>query len=125
MGKIILCFLLVLAIIFAVPFVVYAAFSAVTGLRPPGDSPLMFLLGVLISKAGTAAAFVLLYYFAQGSWNGQWLLYAVIWLLMFVAGEAGQALGPNYGWQEAIAGIISESIYLPLAAYLASWLIEA
>lgn len=124
MKKIILCFLLVLAIIFVVPFVVYAAFSAVTGLQPPGNSPLMFLLGVLVSKMGTASAFVLIFYFARASLSGHWFLYAAIWWLMFAIGEIGQAIGPNYPWEDAIAGIISETIYLPLSAYLTDRLIK-
>jgi hypothetical protein len=118
MKTVIFCFLLVLTVVFVVPVVVYAAFSVVTGLRPPGDSPMMFLLGVLVSKAGMAAAFVLLFYIARDSLSGQWLLYAAIWWLMFAVGEVGQAIGPNYSWQDAIAGIISETIYLPLSAYL-------
>jgi hypothetical protein len=124
MKTVILCFLLVLAVVFVVPVVVYAAFSAVTGLQPPGDSPMMFLLGVFISKAGMAAAFVLLFYFARSSLSGQWLLYAAIWWLMFAVGEVGQAIGPNYSWLDAIAGIISETIYLPLSAYLVSRLVK-
>ena len=59
MKNIALSILAVLAIIFIVPLVVYAAFSAVTGLQPPGDAPWMFLLGVFVSKTGTAIGFVL------------------------------------------------------------------
>jgi hypothetical protein len=125
MKTIMLSFLLVLAVVFVVPVVVYAAFSTVTGLKPPGDSPAMFLLGVLVSKAGMAAAFVLLFYFARSSLSGQWLLYAAIWWMMFAVGEVGQAIGPNYGWEEAIAGIISETLYLPISSYLVNWLITA
>jgi len=40
---------------------------------------------------------------------------------MFVIGEVGQAIGPNYTWKEAIAGIISETVYLPLSAYVTNW----
>jgi hypothetical protein len=84
----------------------------------------MFLLGVLVSKIGVAIAFVLLFYFARASLTGRWTLYAAIWWLMFAIGEAGQALGPNYSWQDAIAGIISETIYLPLSAFLVNRLIR-
>jgi hypothetical protein len=123
-SKITFSFLLVLAIIFAVPIAVYGTLSTVSGLQPPGDSPLMFLLGVFVSKMGTAAAFVLIFCFARSSWSGQWLLYAAIWWLMFSFGEIGQAIGPNYSWQDAIAGIISETIYLPLSAYLVNRLMK-
>lgn len=42
---------------------------------------------------------------------------------MFVIGEVGQAIGPNYGWKEAVAGVISETVYLPLSAWLVDWLL--
>jgi hypothetical protein len=119
-----LSFPLVLAIIFAVPFVIYAAASAVTGMETPGGSPLVFLTSVLVSKIGTALALVLLFYFARGSFSGRWVLYAAIWWLMFVIGEVGQAIGPDYSWQEAIAGVVSETIYFPLSAYLLNWMIR-
>jgi len=97
MKPVILSFMFVLAVVFLVPVGVCAAFPAVTGLQPPGSSPAMFLLGVFISKAGMAAAFVLLLYFARNSWSGHCPRYAAIWWLMFAAGELGQAIGPDYG----------------------------
>jgi hypothetical protein len=42
---------------------------------------------------------------------------------MFVIGEVGQAIGPNYSWKEAVAGAISETVYFPLAAFVTNWLI--
>ena len=124
MTKIILNIVLVLAVIYIVPFAVYALATVVTNLKPPeGASPSRFLMSVLVSKIGTAIAFVLIFYFARSALSGQWLLYAFIWWLMFVIGEIGQAIGPNYTWTEAIAGILSETVYLPLSAYLTHWLI--
>ncbi len=126
MTRVMLSIVFVLAILFIVPILVYGLASVVTGLKTPeGASPAQFLISVLVSKLGTAIAFVLIFYFARTSLSGQWLLYAFVWWLMFVIGEAGQAIGPNYSWQEAIAGMISETIYLPLAAYLTNWLIKA
>jgi hypothetical protein len=122
--KLFVVLLSVLAIIFVVPFLIYAATSAIIGLETPGGSPLAFLTSVLISKIGTALAFVLLFYFAKESLSGQWALYAGIWWMMFAIGEVGQAIGPNYSWQEAVAGVISESVYLPLSAYLVNWFIR-
>jgi hypothetical protein len=119
-----LSFPLVLAIIFSVPFAIYAATSIVTGLETPGGSPLVFLTSVLVSKTGTALAFVLLFYFARDSFSGHWVLYAAIWWIMFAIGEVGQAIGPDYSWPEAIAGILSETIYFPLSAYLVNWMIR-
>lgn len=124
MKNVALSVLLVLAIIFAVPFVIYAATSAVTGLETPGGSPLVFLTGVLISKTGTALAFVLLFHVARDSLSGHWIQYAAIWWIMFAIGEVGQAIGPDYSWQEAVAGILSETIYFPLSAYLVDWMIR-
>jgi len=124
MGKTILSIILTLAIIYVVPFLVYGIFSAVAGLKPPeGASPVQFLVSVFVSKVGTAIAFVLIFYLARDSLSGRWLLYAFIWWLMFIIGEIGQAIGPNYSWKEAMAGVISETIYLPLSAFVTNWLI--
>ena len=73
---------------------------------------------MLVAKTGTAIAFVLLFYCAANFWCVHWLLYAFIWWLMFLINEVGQTVGPNYSWKEALAGIVSESIYFPIAAYL-------
>src|SRR3989339_883025 len=111
MTKIIICTILVLAIIYIIPIIVYGIFSSVAGLKTPEGSPLLFLLSVLVSKVGTAIAFVLIFYFARNTFGNNWLLYAFIWWLMFVIGEVGQAIGSNYSWKEAVAGVISETIY--------------
>lgn len=126
MKEILLSILIVLVIIYVVPFIVYGAASVVTGLETPkGASPAMFLLGVLISKIGTAAAFVLIFYFAHDSLSNHWRLYAGLWWVMFALGEIGQTFGPDYSWTYATLGIISETIYLPPSAYLTNWLIKA
>jgi hypothetical protein len=117
MRKIILAIIFTLVIIYAVPFVIYSILAVTVGLKPSADAPpSQFLIGVLVSKTGTAIAFVLIFYFARDCLTGQWLLYALLWWLMFAIGEVGQAIGPNYSWMEAVGGIISEAIYLPLAA---------
>lgn len=124
MSNVVLSAVLVLAIIYIVPFLVYGLASAVTGLKPPeGASPARFLTSVLVSKVGTAIAFVLIFHFARSSLSGQWFVYALVWWLMFVFGEIGQAIGPNYTSKEAILGIISETVYVPLAAYVTNWLV--
>ena len=117
MRKIILAIVFTLVIIYAVPFVIYSILAVTVGLKPSADASLsQFLIGVLVSKTGTAIAFVLIFYVARDCLTGQWLLYALLWWLMFAIGEIGQAIGPNYSWMEAVGGIISEAIYLPLAA---------
>lgn len=117
MDKVILGILSVLAVIYTVPFLVYGTLSSMGKLEKPKGSPSAFLLSVLVSKIGASLAFFL-FYFAHDTFSGRWPLYAGIWWLMFVIGEVGQAIGPNYSRKEAIAGIISETIYFPLAAYL-------
>jgi len=42
---------------------------------------------------------------------------------MFVIGEVGQVINPKYSWTEAIAGVLSETIYFPLSMFVTSWLI--
>jgi len=123
-GRVLLGTALIWIVIFVVPVLVYGGFSAVTGLRPPGGSPMLFLLGSAISKLGTAIAFALLFYLAREVLGEQWLLYAGIWWLMFVIGEVGQAMGSDYSWQEAAAGAISETIYFPLSGLIAYWLLR-
>jgi len=125
MIKTILSIILVLLIIYIVPIIVYGLSSNLIGAKmPEGVSPMMFLLSVLVTKLGTAIAFVLIFYFARNSLSGHWLLYAFIWWIMFVIGEFGQTIGPNYSWKEAVAGVISETIYLPLSAFIVNWVIK-
>lgn len=124
MENVLLAIILVLLIIYMAPFLVYGAGSAVAGLKmPAGVSPKQFLISVFISKIGTALAFVLIFYMARSALSGQWQLYALAWWLMFVFGEFGQIVGAGYTWKEALAGIVSETIYLPLSAWLVDGLI--
>ena len=124
MLRIALTVALVLVVIYVVPILVYGLFSAVVDMKLPGDaSPAVFLASLFVSKLGTALAFVLIFFVARGSLGGQWLVYALLWWVMFVVGEVGQAIGPDYTWKEAMAGVVSETIYVPLAAYVTSWLL--
>ena len=117
---------MVLAIIYIVPFVMYGVGSVLAGLKPPeGASPARFLVSVFVSKFGTAIRFVLIFHFARGALSGRWVLYASLWWLMFVVGEIGQVIGPHYSWREAVAGIISETIYWPLSALVTNWFMGA
>jgi hypothetical protein len=78
MQKVILSVVLVLVIIYMVPFLIYSLASTTIDLKPPeGASPLQFLMGVFVSKVGTSIAFVLIFYLGRNSWSGQWLLYAL------------------------------------------------
>jgi len=125
MSRLIWTILLVLAVIFLVPFLVYSLFALLGRVEPPSDgSPLAFLAGILVSKAGTALAFVLIFHFARGALRGRWPLYALLWWAMYTAGEIGQAMGPHYSWMEAVAGVISETIYFPAAAFITDRLLR-
>jgi hypothetical protein len=117
--RIALTSLVVLGVIYIVPFLVYGLGTVVAGLKPPEDgSPARFLLSVLVQKIGVAVAFVVVFHLAHGSLEGRWLLYALAWMPLFVVGEIGLAIGPSYTWGNAIAGILSELIYVPLAAWI-------
>ena len=124
--KHILSIIIVLVIIYLVPFVLYALSTVVWDLKPPDDIvPWQFLLSILVSKTGTAIAFVVFYHYAKAGLYRRWLLYAIIWWISFTIGELGQAIGPNYTWKEAVVGIISEAIYFPLAALVTDRIIGA
>lgn len=109
---------IVTMIIFIVPIVVYGAFSQFGLAQIPGGSPGVFLFGVFVSKLGTAIAFVLFFNLTPAEPARDWVFYAFIWWIMFALGEIGQAIGPDYPWSEALAGMISEAIYFPISAYL-------
>lgn len=109
-----------LAIIYVVPFVVYGAANALGWVKlPPEASPQKFLLGVLVSKIGTAVAFVVLLRLGGEAWAGRWLLYALVWFAMFAATELGDAIAGRSTWPEAGLGVLSEAIYAPTTAFAA------
>ena len=108
-----------------VAFAVYVPWSAITGLEPTaaGDSPGIFMLGVFVQKLGHAIAFVLLFYVGREQFSRRWLTYAMLWWVFSVFGEAGEAITPVYSWEEAIAGVLAEAVYFPLAAITTNRLI--
>jgi hypothetical protein len=84
-----------------------------------------FLAGVAVSKIGTAIAFVGIWVIGREMLGPQLWLYVLCWWVMFVLGELGQAMGPDYSWQEAIAGVLSETLYLPISGLIVSRLLPA
>ncbi len=117
--RVALCIFLILVILHLGTFLGYGVFAITMGLEPPEEaSPGTFLLVVLIDKTGHAIAFVLIFFLARKSLTGRWPVYAFVWWLMFVLGEVARAIGPGYSWQEAIAGMLSETIYFPISAYV-------
>lgn len=118
----ILSFLITLVIIFIIPIAVYGMFSSMFGLKEP-EKKFSFLVSVLIQKVGTSLGFVWLFYMGLPYFGTNWLLYAMVWTTMFAIVEIGQAFTPNYSKKEAIAGIISELVYFPLAAVVISKLL--
>ncbi|MES2913902.1 MAG: hypothetical protein V4753_02180 [Pseudomonadota bacterium] len=111
--------------LFVVPVLIYGALSFVTGLQPPGENPSAFLTGVAVSKFGTALAFVGFWFLARDELAAQLWSYVALWWVMFVLGEIGQAIGPDYSWTEAFGGVVSESIYLPVSGLILRWLLPA
>ncbi|MDZ4168250.1 MAG: hypothetical protein U1E26_01155 [Coriobacteriia bacterium] len=118
--SIVLAIAAVLAIIYVVPFVVYAGASALGLAEIPAEvSPQRFLLGVLITKLGTAVAFVLILHLGSPAFSVGWLTYSLIWFGMFAASEIGDAVSTRSSWSEAMLGVLSEVIYAPAAALAA------
>lgn len=119
MAKIALSIGATLVITYVVTFLVYGMASTLIALQPPtGASATEFLLAVLVMKLGLALGFVLLFARARGAWAQRWRLYALVWWGMLAITELGQAIGPNYSWQEAGVGILAEAIYCPLSAWV-------
>lgn len=114
--------ILTLLIIFVVPIVIYGLFVKFAGLKEP-EKKLSFLLGVLVQKLGTALGFTALFVIGKEYFADNWFLYSLVWAGMFSIVEIGQAMGPNYSKKEALAGIISEFMYFPSAAFVLSWLV--
>lgn len=112
--KYLLAFIITLVILFVVPILVYGLFSKFFGVKEPEKSS-KFFVSVLLQKIGNTVAFVWLFNMIP---NPNWMLYAAAWFVMFSIIEVGQSMLSSYSKKEAIAGIISEAIYFPLAAYL-------
>ena len=124
MAKVIAAILLVLLVIYTAPFLVYGGASVIWGLRPPSTaSPARFLLGVLVTKLGTAIAFVAIFAVDKTFWGPRWPLYALLWFVMFASSEVGDAISGRTTTLEAVLGSVSEAIYAPVSAYVAQWLL--
>jgi hypothetical protein len=72
-----------------------------------GSSQMRIPLAIIAVWAVIFIVQVLVYALAQDPFRVQWLAYAGLWFVMFAIGEVGQAIGPDYSWQEAILGVIS------------------
>ena len=125
MGRMVTAVLLVLLVIYDVPFVIYGAASALWGIQPPtAASPAAFLAGVLITKIGTAVAFVALFAATRTFWISRWPLYAAVWFVMFVFSEMGDAVAGRGTALMAVLGIAAEAIYLPISAVVVHKLLK-
>ena len=119
MPKLITTILLVLVVIYVVPFVFYGGASALWGLQPPPSaSPGRFLLGVLVTKVGTAFGFVTLFAVSRAIWSRRWILYAMLWFVMFVFGEFGEVVSGRWTMLDAVLGVASEAVYFPVSAFI-------
>lgn len=108
-------FLITLGILYIVPFIVYGLFAVIFHIKEP-EAKLSFLLGVLIQKIGTSVGFVGFFILGKDYFLEQWLLYSMVWVGIFALAEIGQLFMSDYSKKEAVAGVISEVIYFPLAA---------
>lgn len=109
--------IIVFIIIFLVPIGVYGLFSKFYGLKEP-DKKKSFFAGIVIQKLGTTIGFVALAMLVGSTFNQNWLQYGFIWFIMFAITEIGQSIMSNYTKKEMAAGIISEAMYFPLAAWV-------
>ncbi len=103
-----------LTIIFIIPIIIYGLFSTLFGLKEP-EKKLSFFTGILIQKIGTSFGFVIMFVLGKGYFESNWLIYSLVWVIMFAITEIGQTFIPNSSKKEAVAGIVSEAMYFPLA----------
>lgn len=117
--RLFLSMLSVLAVIYVVPLALYGAASRFVAMPAPAEAgAARFLIGVLVTKTGTAAAFVGSYWLASPAIRGREGLFAVLWLVMFVASEVGETLSRRTTSTEALIGMISEGIYVPISVWV-------
>lgn len=109
-------FVAALLTLFIVPVLIYSLFVKFAGLKEPYRK-LGFMVSVLVQKVGTTLGFIAIFVIGKEHFMDSWLVYGLIWSAMFAIVEIGQAIGPDYSKEEAAAGIISEFIYFPLAAF--------
>ncbi len=81
-------------------------------------SPGRFLLGVLVTKVGTAFGFVTLFAVSRAIWSRRWILYAMLWFVMFVFGEFGEVVSGRWTMLDAVLGVASEAVYFPVSAFI-------
>lgn len=116
MWPIIFSMLLVLAIQYFVPFLVFSIFTITIALKPPvNKSPLLFILGIAISKIGITAVFVLIYYFTLPFFQINWLAYGILWWALAVSNEIGNTVSRKSGVKEGLAGTVSHTIAVVLS----------
>lgn len=109
--------LLTFLIIFIVPTLIYGVFSKFFGLKEP-EKKVKFFVGVTIQKLATVFGFIALFIMAKETFDDNWLAYGFTWFIMFAVTEIGQVYLSNYSKKEALAGIISEAMYFPLATFM-------
>lgn len=119
MLQISLAVLAVLAVIYVVPLLLYGISSRYISMPAPEDAgPVRFLSGILITKLGTAVAFVVLFWLARDVFAQNSLAYAAPWFVMFAASEAGDAISGRSSVAESVIGVVAEAIYVPLATLI-------
>lgn len=120
--NIVLASVLVFLIFLLIPIGAYGLFTKLYGLKEP-DRKMSFFAGVIVQKLGTTVGFIAFAAMFGGKLDENWIRYGLIWFAMFAITEIGQANMSNYSRKEAAAGIISEAIYFPLAAWVTKLLL--
>ncbi len=116
--RVLVAVLFVWAIFFAIPFAVYGSASMFLDLKPPVGPASSFLIGVAVTKLGTALAFVALFALSREASRGHWVRYGTIWFMMFAASEIGDVVRMEFSSSEAMLGILSEAVYAPASAFV-------
>jgi hypothetical protein len=120
-----LAVLVVLAILYLTPLVFYGVGSRFIEMPSPDRvGPQRFLLGILVTKLGTAIAFVVLFWLSRAVWAARWLLYSLVWFIMFAASELGDRISGRATAPEALLGVFSEAVYAPLSAWTVAALLK-
>lgn len=102
-----------------------AALVAAADLPRAAQGPFGLLPGLALTRLGTALAFVGLWLMVRYDQVERIWTFVFFWWLMLALYEVGQALGPTYGWTDALGGILAASIGLPLAGMVVSRLLRA
>lgn len=120
-----LSLVLVFASLLLAELAAQALLVAASDLPDPAQSPILHLPGLALTRFGMATAFVGLWLMVRYDQVERIWTFVLFWWVMLALYEIGQAVGPTYGWTDAVSGLISASVSLPLAGLVVSRLLRA